>query len=62
MKTPQNIDVHKIHQTAQDMMAFAHLLRQIERDPNGTLSLASNILLSWSALIFEALETEEHTS
>ena len=61
MKTPQNIDVHKIHQTAQDMKAFAHLLHQMETDPSGTISLAANVLMSWSALIFEALE-EEHTS
>lgn len=62
MKTPHNIDVQKIHQTASDMEAFAFLLKQMEIDPNGTITLTANSLLNWSSLIVEALETEEHSS
>ena len=63
MKTPQqDIDIHKMHQVAQDMLAYAFLLRHMESDPNGTLSLTANTILGWASSIFEALESEGHSS
>ena len=41
------------------MLAFAKLLRDVEIDPNGTLALTSNNLMTWSSIIIYALELKE---
>ncbi len=63
MKTPhQDIDINKMHQVAQDMVAHAFMLHHMESDPNGTLSLTANNLMAWAELIFNALEDEGKTN
>lgn len=60
MKTPENnIDIGRMYQVANDMLAFAKLLRDVEIDPNGTLALTSNNLMTWSSIIIYALELKE---
>lgn len=62
MKASQDIDVQEINLIAQDMMALAHLLIQMEVDANGLHSFTARSLMRLASSLFASLEGEDHSS